>query len=392
MRPSFATLGRAALWCLLLLSGCTDAYLPDVIKSPPNYLVVDGFLNPQAVTTIKLSRTYAINSKVNVPPAETRASVYVEEENGPRYQLREGVAGTYASTAALPLTVGKQYRLHIITQTGKEYASSYVPVKITPAVDQVTWQAENTGLNVYVDAHDDTNNTRYYRWDYEETWEILPIYHPTVEYVSRAVGIRDIVVPLPNVCYGFAPSTSVQIEKTTALTSDVVARHRVRIVPTTSERLNSRYSILVRQYALTPEEYAYWDLLRKNTESIGTLFDPQPAQLTGNVRCLSDPTDLALGYVGAHTRTEKRIFVRSQDIPSEWKVLNGYERCYPPDSVFFQMGVSNAEILASAFAQGMGVVPIDPIYSFAGVRGYTAKDRDCVDCRTRGSAIRPSFW
>jgi len=391
-----ASLSLALLWALLLGS-CTDAYLPDVIKSPPSFLVVDGFLNPQGITTIKLSRTYAINSSVAQPPAEIRATLYVEEENGPRYQLREGVAGTYASTATLPLNPAKRYRVRILTQAGKEYASELVAVKLTPDIDQVTWQAENTGLNIYVDAHDATNNTRYYRWDYEETWEIHSPYTPNYEYVNHR--IRDIVVPFPAACWSTARSTSVQIEKTTALTQDVVAQHRVRLLPTNTDRLLYGYSILVRQYALTPEEYAYWDLLRKNTESIGTLFDPQPAQLTGNVRCLSDPTDLALGYVGAHSVKERRIFVRYRDLPTSWPLKSGYEACVPPDSVFLDRPnpppPNPAVILETAFNPLSGSLPIDAIFApgtGSVIIGYTAKKRDCIDCRLRGTAVKPSFW
>ncbi|MEJ7664694.1 MAG: DUF4249 family protein [Hymenobacter sp.] len=56
-----------------------------------------------------------------------------------------------------------------------------------------------------------------------------------------------------------------------------------------SSKLYYLYSILVRQYALTPEEFAYWDKLRKNTENLGTLFDPLPSQLSGNVHRLTMP-------------------------------------------------------------------------------------------------------
>jgi hypothetical protein len=391
MSPPFLAARLALLWCLVLLAGCTDAYLPDEIKAPPGYLVVDGFLNSQGTTTIKLSRTFALASKA-AAPAETKATAYVEEEGGPRYLLREAPLGTYTS-AALTLNPAKRYRLHLTTQGGKEYASDYVPAKTTPAM-RVEARPESTELAVYVNARDPANTTHYYRWEYDETWEIRPLYAPTMEYVNRAM--RYIVVPFPRACWGNAPSTAVKLYSTTSLSQDVVSDFQVNRLPTNSERLHNGYSILVRQYALTKEEYDYWELLRKNTEAIGSLYDPQPVQLTGNVRCLNGP-DPALGCVGAHSLVEQRIFVRPQDVPAAWKPLSGYEKCARPDSIsLYPRGIipppKPEEILYAAFGDPSYL----PITSFEGTipgaTGFYGAPRDCIDCRTRGTAAKPSFW
>jgi hypothetical protein len=39
---------------LLSLGGCVEPYLPEVVDAPTNYLVVDGFINGNGVTRIKL--------------------------------------------------------------------------------------------------------------------------------------------------------------------------------------------------------------------------------------------------------------------------------------------------------------------------------------------------
>ncbi|GAB3574346.1 DUF4249 domain-containing protein [Hymenobacter daeguensis] len=390
---TFSFTGRwALLSSLLALAGCTDPYMPDVISTPPSYLVVDGFLNSQGITTLRLSRTYAVAAKT-APPVETRATVYIEDEAGTRQLLTESstVKGTYTSSF-LTLSPARRYRLHLNTLAGKEYASDYVPVKTTPPIDAVTWRTDNDGLNIYVNTHDPSGTTQYYRWETDETWEILPIYSPIVEYVGGRM--RDIVVPFPSICWGNAHSSIVQIDKTTALSQDVVSDFRVRQLPSTTERLFSQYSILVQQHALTKEEYAYWELLRKNTESIGSLFDPQPAQLTGNIHCLNG-TDVAVGFIGAHSLTERRIFIRRSALPTAWRVSNGYESCLPPDTVFLDRPSPPTPnpvlILQSAFAAGSNL-PIYPLYKNGVINAYTAKSRDCIDCRTRGASVKPSYW
>ena len=384
--------GRGLL--LLLLAGCTDPYLPEVIKSPPSYLVVDGFLNSQGITTIKLTRTYAIGSTAAAPPVEAKATAYLEEENGPRTLLREAPAGTYSSPA-LTLNPTKRYRLYLNTLASKQYASDFVPVKNTPPIDALGWRPDNFGLTINVSAHDATNATRYYRWDYNETWEIVPPYYANIEYVNHMM--RYIAVPNPRICWGNLQSSVVQVAKTTEFSQDVVSEHALRKLAISSERLNRRYSILVQQHALTKEEYDYWELLRKNTEAIGGLFDSQPVQLTGNVHCLSNAAETALGFVSAHSMTEKRLFIARNELPKTWTAVSGYESCVPPDTVdLYPKNIfkppTPAEIMETAFGNPRYV----PIASFegtlTGATGFYAKSRDCVDCRTRGSGVKPSYW
>ena len=390
MRRFSTSVDHLLRWVLLLLlPACTDPYLPEAIKSPPSYLVVDGFLNSKGVTSIKLSRTYAVGAKT-APPAEPKATVYLEEEAGPRTLLREAPTGTYTSPTALLLNPAKRYRLHLNTLAGQEYASDFVPVKNTPSIDDFGWRAESDGVAIRLSTHDPANATRYYRWDYVETWEINPIYRPQVEYRAGTLDFPDIRVPYPTKCWGTAPSTTVLLTNTTPLSQDVVADRVLRVLPPSSERLNTRYSLLVQQFALTKDEFDYWELLRKNTESIGSLFDAQPVQLTGNVHCLNAPAELALGFVGAHSVVEKRLFVDRRDLPRPWPTPSGYEACYPPDTVWLTKPPLKypLEALKSYFGLGL-LIPIDRLQ---GGDGYTGKAPDCIDCRRRGSAVKPSFW
>ncbi|MCC2545998.1 DUF4249 domain-containing protein [Hymenobacter sp. BT175] len=370
-------------WLALLLPGCIDPYMPDVISGPSSYLVVEGFINAKGVTNITLTRTQAVAAKAAVP-AETRAAVYIEQEGGAnRYLLREGaVRGTYQSDL-LALTAGARYRLYLKTLAGAEYASEFVPAKITPPIDTLLWEAAGSGLTVYVNSHDDTNTSQYYRWEYDETWEYTSAYAPSLEYAGGR--IRPITIPYPSVCWRSARTTSIDISKTTGLSRDVVYKFPVRKLSPSSDRLQRRYSILVQQSALTRTEYEYWELLKKNTESIGTLFDPQPSQLTGNVRCLTNPSELALGYVGVHSREVKRLFVDRNDLPRTWITTTGYEGCFPPDT-------AKIGFLDLYFGRGL-LLPISEAYDERGrFAGYLASTPDCIDCRKRGTAIKPSFW
>ncbi|GAB3878124.1 hypothetical protein GCM10028824_39440 [Hymenobacter segetis] len=383
MRASSPFARLALLWSLMVLAGCTDPYLPEAVQNPPSYLVVDGFINSKGVSTIKLTRTYSIGAKT-APPVEAKATMYIEEEGGPRYPLAESPAGTYTSTPRT-LNPARRYRLHISTQTGKEYATDFAPVNITPRIDDFSWRATPEGLQFLISAHnDDPAATRFYRWDYEETWETIPVLIPTLEYRNLDPippgGLFPITTRFPQICWGNEKSPNIQIVNTTRLTQNAVRDYVVRTLPTTNSRLRHAYSILITQSAQSEAEYRYWDLMNKNTENIGTLFDPQPVQLTGNVHCLNDDAALAMGFVGVRSVEQQRLFIRRSELPFDWKVSSGYDNCVP-DTVILRK-----EIIQSVFGGGQNV-PL--AYIRGGVLGI---DRDCVDCRLHGTTVKPSFW
>ena len=382
MRRFSTSTNRLLRWALLvLLPGCTDPFTPPSASAPPSYLVVDGFINSRGISTISLSRTYAIALAAS-PPTETSATVFVEAQTGRQYLLRESaVKGTYVSDQ-LTLNPADTYRLHLTTAAGKEYASAFVPVKTTPPIDTVVWRATGTGVDLTVSTHDPARATQYYRWEYAETWEIVSPYVPSLEYSGNR--LRALSVPYPALCWRTTRGTTVQLASTATLSQDVVSAYPLRQLPSTAQQLLRRYSLLVQQHALTKEEYQYWELLRKNTETIGSLFDPQPVQLTGNVRGLgNNATAVALGYVGAHSLSEKRIFIARPQLPAAWRPLTGYESCMPPDTV--RPG-------AETYAFGPNYLPIYATFKNGSLVGYLAKSADCIDCRKRGAAVKPSFW
>ncbi|MDQ4139183.1 MAG: DUF4249 domain-containing protein [Bacteroidota bacterium] len=386
---------QAFLFCtlLLLLSSCVEPFDPKVKDLPENFLVVDGFINSQGVTTIKLSRTVNLSTDT-VPPAESRAIMYLEEENGVQYILKEQEAGTYTSDYLI-LDPLKKYRLHFTTTAGKEYHSDFVTVNNTPPIKEITWQAKDNGLQIYVNSQDAANETKYYRWKYEETWEFTSAFSTSLEYRDNGVKSLNSESNI-YICWKTENSSAIRIGTTARLNQDIIADYPLVLVPQGSVKLGRRYSILVKQYALSQEEYAYYEALRKNTENIGTLFDPLPTQLTGNVHSATNPSEPVIGFIGAHSETQKRIFVDKEELPKTWgRFSTGYEDCPVPDSITIDyLQYVDLEDVEDHFKTGI-YLPLTPIYSRGGIPrliGYTSASASCVDCRLRGTNIKPDFW
>jgi hypothetical protein len=366
---------------LLSLPSCVEKYQPDVIATPQRYFVVDGLINLRGVTTVKLSYTRSLTAAT--APVEAKATVTIRDEAGTSYPLAEQAPGTYAS-AALTLDATRRYQLRVRTASGREYASNLVAGKLTPPIDRVHWALERNGVQLYADAHDATNNTRYYRWNYQETWRFSTPYNSEFEYVNGALRRRT-----DNIqdCWRTETSTNILLFSTQRLSQDVVAKFPLVLHPGNSPHFRIKYSILVQQYAQTAEEFAYWEKLRKNTETLGTLFDPLPTQLTGNVHCLSDASELVIGYVGASSMSEKRLFIDRSEFPASATFLTGYEnQCEVPDTV--ALGTE-----AAAFTREY--IPLHQVYDIltsTRVVGHTRSLGLCADCRLRGTNVKPSFW
>ncbi|PJJ53192.1 DUF4249 domain-containing protein [Hymenobacter chitinivorans] len=377
-------LGAVAL-LLGLLSGCIEDYSPDVPRSKTQFLVVDGFINTQGPTTIKLSRSTNLNQNT-APVVETKAQVAIEDATSVRALLTETAPGTYVS-ASQQLVPGRNYRLTIKTSAGRTYASALTAAKVTPPIDKLSWKADNAGVDIYVDTHDESGQTGFYRWEYDETWAFTSAFNSELQYANQVISPRQ-----ENIysCWDTQSGGVIRINSTTGLSQDVVRGFPMAQVPRNSIKLRLRYSILAHQYALSQEEYQYWETLRKNTETLGTPFDPLPSQVQGNVHCLQDATEPVLGFVGVTSMTEKRLFISRPELPDEWRFLDtNYLACTAPDTLWIFRGDYT---IAEFFGNASYRIPIAPLIHNGRVDAYTAYTPECVDCRVHGTNVKPSFW
>jgi hypothetical protein len=386
-------LNQLLVLLVLLTCSCRQKYLPPVITTNSNYLVVEGIINSSSIdsTFIKLSRTVPLNN-ITSTKAESGAQLSIETDAGTTtYPLKElTTAGTYA---AAPLNLNKtgKYRLRIITTDRKTYLSDFVPVKESPVIDSLGYSLPANGLQVYVNTHDATNNTRYYRYEYIETWQFTSAYSSAyivqgTDFVPRAQSQRV------DVCWGNNASSDVVLASTANLTQDILFQAPITIVPAASEKLGIEYSILVKQYALTQDAFNFWQNLKKNTEQLGSIFDAQPSTVNGNIHNITNSAEPVFGYISAGTVQQKRIFVHSTSLPASWgSDRSVYSKCLAdtvyPDPTFHMYSYANY-----FYGKNPSWLPIEPIYEKGYLIGYTGSSRFCTDCTLRGTNKQPAFW
>ena len=184
-------------------------------------------------------------------------------------------------------------------------------------------------------------------------------------------------------CWQSYTSPNIIIGSTAKLSEDIVYLQPLTFIPQDSWKIGSRYSILVRQRALSKGAYEYFENLRKNSEQLGSIFDPQPSTSIGNIRCVNNPSEIVLGYIYSSTEVEKRIFISRSEVP-KWQY------------VFFceEISVKNVpDSLEQAFGGGAYLPTDDVRSSVTGIiERYVGSSKSCVDCTLRGTNKRPDFW
>ncbi len=372
---------KLLVYCIPLtfFGSCKVPYYPPVNSSNQHYLVVEGYINSNGLTNIKLTRTRTISKgDTSAYINETGATVVIEDDQNNVYPLYENGGGNYSSSNFLDST--HQYRLHIITGNNKEYVSDFVPCKISPPIDNLGWKFTNRNVQVFVNTHDPNNKATYYRWDYVETWEFHSDYYSTLKYDPASNNVINRSVPV-FVCYRTENSSNIFLGSSAKLQEDVIHEAPLEQIPGHDRRISVLYSTLVTQYALDSGAYTYWNAMKSNTEDVGSIFGSQPNQTKGNIHNINDSTETVIGYIGAGSTQQARIFISNSSMPPDWnQVPNCTEKYVTPDSIGYFFGANQFIPYAS-----------DPP-GYPTPKGYFSASATCVDCTLTGSADKPAFW
>ena len=371
------------LAAFLLLLHCKKPYAPPAIMAGNHFLVVDGIINTGAgaVTSIRVDRTRNLADSIQGGIPELKAQVAIVAGNGAVFTLHDTAGAGFYTSVPLNLDPKQTYKIAITTADGRKYASDLVPNKETPLMDSLYYE-EPGDFTVYVDTHDPSGNTRYYRWDYTETWE-----HDS-QLMSGWIVVNNFIVPQDSTnqrtnCYTTVNSTNILLGTSEKLSTDQISRMPIRVIRNGDPIINQKYSILVRQYALTQEAYNYWNLIQKTSQKLGTLFDLQPSQLIGNIHCLTNPDEPVIGYMSASSIQQQRIFVYQSELQN-W-IHN--PPAYQCDTL--EIPVDQTDYRIYTYPDS-----IYTAYYFISIHGpLVLVSRTCVDCTLfGGSTVKPSYW
>jgi len=358
---------------ILASAGCITQFIPET-EETQSLLVVEGLITDQpGVSTVKLTRSQPIGSYAKPEPV-TGCKVRIEDDDNNIYILHESEPGTYLTDPAIfQGIIGRKYTLDIEARNASGKLSSYrslpMEMKPVPPIDSVYYEkqiinsnddygAPYEGCQVYLNTIDPEGLCKYYRWDFNETWEFRLPYDVDNQ-----------------TCWATDHSGAINIKSTSALTEDKIYRHPINFITNETDRLNIKYSMLINQYSISENEFGYWKRLQNISDDVGGLYDMIPASITGNVYCTDDPNETVLGYFSVSAKSSKRIMIHEGFAGLRHDF---YEYCgtdtVPPGTQIPGLGTS-----------------LWIIIDYDAYRVLT-RYRECADCSYRGSLMRPDYW
>lgn len=294
--------------CILI--SCIDPIQLDA-DGVAGQLVVDGLITDQeGPHSVRLSRSVNFDNNgvittYTIP--EVGAIATINDDHGNVINLNESKEGIYVSKPVVKGEVGRSYKLIIKTKDGNEYQSRAEKLYPVPMIDSIRYEyveiekisessgnvLKSFGFKIYVITSDPPAENNFYRW---KTTGII-------EFFSVAEGVDS------STCwYGTG-----RLEPKAELSDDTYFNGNkftqpIAIAP--YER-TTRMLINVSQYSMTPEAFSFWSLISNQQQNTGSIFDPVPSKIDGNVKSMNTD-EIVLGYFGASAVTEKYVVFNRQ--------------------------------------------------------------------------------
>ena len=327
---------------------CVDPY---EVKVPEGaqLLTVEGIIStgpgPHAITLTR-SATYGSIFEGLIRPVSL-ATVIVIDNEGTVTFLTEAVdkRGTYFTPANFRAQVGKSYTLQILTIDGKVYTSTPEKVAAVPVIQNldirtviIPTEGNNlpkSGIQLIVELKDPADQNNFYYWKNGPAVYILET-RPDL-FTPRPSNSNPNLTPQPKDCcaqcfrYEAGNNQSIFVTKddnfnglTTKIPAAFIADDGFRFV--------NKYRMDLKQYSISQGAYRFLRLIKQQAEISGSIFDPPPANLRGNMISLDNPDEVILGYFIAAGETSRRIYVDKNDlsfkqnraiIPDDCRVISG---------------------------------------------------------------------
>ncbi|MVM38896.1 DUF4249 family protein [Spirosoma sp. HMF3257] len=296
-----------------LLVTCIDQVdLP--IRTEEPRLVVEGQITNEAPPyTVRLTYTgkyggtngqsindqYVKEAQVTIADDQNRSTRFVS--------VGQGLYRTTDST--FRGQVGRAYSLTVVLADGKRYVTKSERMPAVPVIDSISSTLVKTGnltipyaFSYGINTNDPANEQNYYRWSAYGYTTRLSVGVPCSLGNPSKCNYR---------CWTPVSNDVVNIYSDEAINGNPLRNRFVLQVPIYAI---GPQLVEVQQFGMTQTNYQFWKLYQQQNARTGSIFDPLPAPVTGNLVNASDPTDLARGYFAVTSVTRRRY--RQQNYPN----------------------------------------------------------------------------
>lgn len=349
-----------ALVAIALFSQCTTPLDIENVGGERK-LVIHGYIhNGEPPYSVEITRSQLYTGGLNGIEDISGAVVTLHEEGGTTEDMKEVSPGVYQSCderiRGIP---GRAYWVSVfLPQTGDSYYSEEEVMPYPATITDLTVEQESrqtyseqgilinqSGFAVKLSFEEDSDSQDQYFIKYKGTYTVTT----DPKSATRGEG-GNTIVPAPEPCSGYIYNEDqglVQVEECTCCTCYVrenfsdpvlvddrrladgnVESLEVEFVPTnaSNSRIGNDYWIGAEVRSMTRGAYDYWDVLLKQKNGNGSIFQPPPTPLPGNIRAEGEAPQ-ALGYFYAAARdiegfaAGELIRMGSSTIPQDFSCL-----------------------------------------------------------------------
>ncbi len=368
------------------LQSCIEEFSPATTEFEDVIVIEATITNKLENQKILLSRTFRIDDFK--PNAVQNARVEVISDSD-TYMFTETEPGTYLSNIAFRAEKNKNYQLSVTTTQGDQYlsevtqmASESSTIEDVYAVKEIS-PTGTSGIAIYLDNFDPTGNSKYYTFNYKETFEIIPPFWSSDEFVVTSENpFRFSIEPKTvddRVCYNTVNSVGRIVADTNLTSEGRVSRLLVTFIPEDEIKISSRYSIEVTQFSNSKKAYDYYKTMNELSSFESVFSAVQPGFIIGNIVSVTNLNEKVIGFFEVAAIDSKRIFFNREDIYDtayDWNCTE-YTPPIAPSFLPLRQLIRTDKV---SYLTGGGDSPIIVV------------DKRCGDCTEYGAIEKPNFW
>ena len=278
------------------------------IRNVTPKLVVEGLITTDSMPyTVNLSYSgnFSNTYQFSDQPFIKDAMVTIKDDLGDSTKCAWVTEGTYQSTDTHFIgTVGRSYTLIVKLADEKTYVSKQEKLNPVPSIDSLTvvydssfvFEIRPTQFIISANTQDQSGVENYYRWT-------------ASGYAPRRSTGRPCSLGSPALCY--KNCQQLQIYNQLNILSDryIDGKHIQQSAAFSPVYWFGKHFVEVKQFSISRTAYQFWEHYQEQTNRTGSILDPLPASLTGNVYNQADSNDIALGLFSASAVVSKRIVI-----------------------------------------------------------------------------------
>jgi hypothetical protein len=370
-----------------VVQSCVESFTPETEIFEDALVIEATITNETKQQEVLLNRAFRFEEFVPVP--EKNANVTIIDDLNNEYPFQEIVPGRYVSVADFGAEQGRSYQLLVTTNEGKEYASEPI---FTPQASSIYGlrasriDNEGEGMSIFVE-YDASQTSTYYRYQYEETYQIIP-----PDWNSQMLAYEGPIIVVKarerdeQTCYKTEVSNNIILNRPQESNENNILQFPVRFIKRDNYIISHRYSILVKQLAISEKSYSFLQKLSESNQEENLFSQTQPGFFRGNVYSRSNRDERVLGFFHVASISFERLFFNYQDFFPNEPLPPYAENCFPfVTRLETPRGVPNVhELIAADEIRYHSTSP-----NFG---EFIVVPRICGDCTVLGDVTVPEFW